>query len=178
MNSSINLVSSRNQALEREQKVLLMLRSVAVFLLITIAGISVLAFIITTQIPLSQIKNEEASTLQGISALSKKLTNYYLLKDRVSNVNKLLIIRKNYTEALAAVFDNVGEDLTIDSLIVEEGKLEIEISGKSLVPINEAINSIIGLGADGRRFKNLKLKSLSLNTQAGRYSVSLEAQIL
>lgn len=178
MNSNINLVSSRNDAIERERKALLFLRALAVVLLSSIALVSVLAFIITTQIPLSKIKEEQRATLSGIASSSKKLSSYYLVRDRLVNIDSLLKTRQNYKEQLNLIFSKLPEGLTVDSMNIEKNLLEIQVSGSSLVPINDAINSLVALGAQGRAIKNVKLDSLSLNTQAARYTVAFTAEVL
>jgi len=44
--------------------------------------------------------------------------------------------------------------------------------------IDEVIHSLVSLGSDGKVIKSVKLESLTLNAQAGRYSVSFSAEVL
>ncbi|OGH02544.1 MAG: hypothetical protein A2798_02805 [Candidatus Levybacteria bacterium RIFCSPHIGHO2_01_FULL_37_17] len=178
MNSSINLVSTRSDALEREQRLLLILRVIAVVLLVAIAFFSIAAFIITTQIPISKIKSEQAQTLSQISASPKKLSSYFLIKDRLNNINSLLASRMDYTASIDSVFSKIPENVTVDSMSIESRLIQIEMSSASLRSIDEVIHSLVSLGSDGKVIKSVKLESLTLNAQAGRYSVSFSAEVL
>ncbi|OGH11418.1 MAG: hypothetical protein A3B38_01150 [Candidatus Levybacteria bacterium RIFCSPLOWO2_01_FULL_36_13] len=176
MNNSINLVSSRNDAIERERKVFLSLRIIAIVLLSTIAVGSILAFIITTTIPLSKIKDEQTQTLASISTSSKKLSSYYLIRDKLTNINSLTTTRADYIKPIELIFSKLPEGVSIDSLDIERNLIEIEISGSSLLPLDEAIKSLVALGTEGKIIKSVKLKSLNLNAQAARYSVTFAAE--
>lgn len=178
MNSGINLVSTHSDAIEREQKILLAIRVIAAVLLTSIALISILAFIVTTQIPLDRIKSEQSQTLNQISAHSGKLSNYFLIKDRVSNINSLLSSRTDYTRSIDSIFSVIPEDMRVESMSVEDKTIEMEVSSSSLQSIDQVINSIISMGLEGKVIKSVKLESITLNAGAGRYSVDLSAEIL
>lgn len=178
MNSSINLVSNRNEAIERERKALLALRIIAVFLLSSIAIVSILAFIITTQIPLSKIKDEQTQTLANITSSSKKLSSYFLIKDKLTNISSLTSIRSDYIKPIDLIFSKIPESLRVDGLNIEEDLIEIEISGPSLQPMDEVIKSLVAVGTEGKIIKSVKLKSLDLNSQANRYTIAFTAEKL
>ncbi len=178
MSNSINLVSSKNEQLEKELKILKIIRVTAVSMLITIAVISITAFIVSTQIPLSQIKQEEEQTLTSISALHDKLTTYYLVKDRINNIGNLIKIRENYIMPIDTVLDKINSQLSISAFSLEKDKLTISLNASSLVPINETISAIYDLGKEGKVITDVKLTSLGLDTQAGRYIVTIQAKIL
>ncbi|MBI2026034.1 MAG: hypothetical protein HYT06_01490, partial [Candidatus Levybacteria bacterium] len=147
-------------------------------MLITIASVSTIAFVVSTQIPLSQIKQEEEQTLTNISALHDKLTTYYLVKDRINNINNLLNIRENYITPIDTVLGKVNEQLSINAFSIEKNKMTLTLSASSLVPISETINAIYDLGKEKKIISDVKLTSLGLDTQGGRYIVTLQAKIL
>jgi hypothetical protein len=178
MNSSINLVSTHSEAIEREQKILLTIRFAAVILLTSIALMSIVAFIITTQIPLGRIKSEQSQTLTQISAHSGKLSNYFLIKDRVKNVDLLLNSRVDYTPSIDSIFSKIPEEMRVDSMSIENKLIEMEMSSSSLQSIDQVINSLAGLGSEGKVIKSVKLKSITLNSGVGRYTVDFTAEIL
>src|SRR3972149_2272389 len=96
MNKSINLVSNRNEQMERELLILKIVRVVSVSLLITISVVAISAFILSTQISVAKIQEEENSTLSQISALHDKLTTYSLTKDRLTNIARIISTRRDY----------------------------------------------------------------------------------
>lgn len=178
MNSGINLVSTHSEAIEREQKILLTIRIAAAVLLTSIAVVSILAFIITTQIPLSRIKGEQSETLTQISAQSSKLSNYFLIKDRVTNINSLLSSRVDYILPINSIFSKIPEEMEVESMEIENKIIEMQVSSSSLQAIDQVINSLVEMGSEGKVIKSVKLESITLNAGVGKYSVDFTAEIL
>lgn len=173
MNESINLVENRNQQLDKEQKILQLTRVIAVCLLITIASISILAFIISSQIPLGAIKQDQSSTMSEIAALHNKLATYYLIKNRISSIGLLLNQRKDYTKVISSIFSKISSDISIDGLNIKEQSFTLNVSSNSLLPMDKLINDMIDLSDQKKLITNVKLQSLSLNAQSQTYSLTL-----
>lgn len=178
MSNSINLVSTKNEQIEREQKVLLAVRVIAVSMLTTVAIISISAFVIGITNPLSQIKQQENSTLSGISSLHNKLTSYYLIKDRINNISNLETTRKDYTKSMDLLLSQAGSDINVNSISIEKNVITIEFISSSLVPLNKMIDDSFAQSSKGKIIKNVKLDSLSLDAREGLYSVVLEAEAI
>ena len=178
MNESINLVENRDQQLDKEQKILKFTRVIAVCILVTIASISILAFIISSQIPLQVIKQDQSSTMSEIAALHNKLATYYLIKNRISNIGLLLNQRKDYTKVISTIFSKISSDISIDGLNIEEKSFTLNISSNSLLPINKLINDMIDLSDQKKLIANVKLQSLSLNAKSQTYSLTLIGDLL
>lgn len=178
MNNDINLVSSKNSQIESELRILNLLRFTAVAMLITVALVSISIFVISVQVPLADIKREETSTLTQISQLHKKLATYYLIKDRINNINTLLSTRKDYTKTINPILAKVPSDLAIDDLDVENNKIILTVSGNSLVGINNIINNLVNTSDKKKYLKDLTIDSLSLNSIIGKYSVTFTANLL
>ena len=178
MNKSINLVSNRNLQVERELLILKLVRVVAVSLLITISVVAISAFILSTQISLASIKQEENTTLSQISALHDKLTTYYLTKDRLSNISTILASRKDYGKPITAILQKVPEDLTLEGISIEKEALTISAFGTSLVSINKLIDDISLLGKENKVLSNVKLQSLVLDVKGNKYVVYLKGEAL
>lgn len=178
MNNSINLISSKNEQVERELKVLLFVRVVAVSMLISLAFIAILAFIISTQIPLSKIKQDESQTLSSISALHNRLTAYYLVKDRINNVKNIIATRKDFSKPIDLVISEVPTGVSINNLSIDKDILVFDISSDSLIPLNKIIDDIFAVGNKGKIIKNVKLNSLGLDGKGGKYSLALQFETL
>lgn len=178
MNKSINLVSNRNEQVERELLILKIVRVVSVSLLITISVVAISAFILSTQISLSKIKEEENTTLSQISALHEKLTTYYLTKDRLTNISSILTTRKDYVKPITAILEKVPEDLSLEGISIEKEVFTINISGTSLISMNKLIDDISALGKQNKVLANVKLQSLSLDVKGGKYFVLMKGEAL
>lgn len=178
MNESINLAENRSQQLEREQKFLNLTRIIAVLMLTVVALISITAFIISSQIPLLAIKQAKQSTIAEISALHTKLATYYLLKDRIGNINLLLAKRKDYTKITDAIYSKVQNDVSINGVNIEENSITLNFSSNNLLSIDKLINDLIDFSNQKKLLANLKLQSLSLDAQSQTYSLMLIGDLL
>ena len=178
MNKSINLVSNRNEQVERELLILKIIRVVSVSLLITISVVAISAFILSTQISLSKIKEEENTTLSQISALHDKLTTYYLTKDRLTNISRVLSTRRDYGKHINAILEKVPQDLGLEAISIEKEIITTNFSGVSLISINKLIDDISALGKEKKILANVKLQSLSLDVKSGKYFVFLKGEAL
>lgn len=178
MNKSINLVSNKNEQLERELLILKIVRVVAVSLLITISVVAVSAFIFSTQISISKIKEEENTTLSQISALHDRLTTYYLTKDRINNIAGIISTRRDYGKHIDAILAKVPQDLSLEGIDVEKDIISVSMSGNSLVTINKFIDDITALGKEKKVLSNVILESLSLNVKNGEYTVMVKGEAL
>ena len=165
MNKSVNLVSNRNEQLEKELLILKIVRVVSVSLLITISIIAVSAFVLSTQISLSRIKEEENSTLSQISALHDRLTTYYLT-------------RRDYGRQIDAILEKVPGDLSLEGIGIEKDIISVTMSGTSLVTINKFIDDVTFLGKEKKVLSNVKLESLSLDVKSGKYTVIVKGDAI
>lgn len=178
MNKSVNLVSNRNEQIEKELLILKIVRVVAVSLLITISVVAISAFIFSTQISLSRIKEEENATLSQISALHDRLTTYYLTKDRINNITGIISTRRDYGKHIDAILEKIPQDLSLEGIDIEKDIISISMSGSSLVTINKFIDDITALGKEKKVLSNVKLDSLSLNVKSGEYSLIVKGEAL
>lgn len=178
MNNDINLVSNKNSQIESELRILYILRFTAVAMLITVALVSISIFVISVQIPLAELRREEDATIAQISQMHKKLATYYLIKDRINNINTLISTRKDYTKTIKPLLAKLSNDLEIDDLDVENNKIILTVSGSSLVGINNIINDLVDLSSKMQYIQNLKIDSLNLNSTQGDYAVTFKADLL
>ncbi len=178
MNKSVNLVSNRNEQLEKELLILKIVRVVSVSLLITISIIAVSAFVLSTQISLSRIKEEENSTLSQISALHDRLTTYYLTKDRLNNISSIILTRRDYGRQIDAILEKVPGDLSLEGIGIEKDIISVTMSGTSLVTINKFIDDVTFLGKEKKVLSNVKLESLSLDVKSGKYTVIVKGDAI
>ena len=76
MSDSINLVSPKNEQLEKEQNRLRIARVVAFSVMFLVAAVAVLVFVVNLTLPINSIKRSEEVTLSNIAALHKKFVQY------------------------------------------------------------------------------------------------------
>lgn len=178
MDKNINLVTGKSFDLEKQQKRIKIAKVVAIFSLTVVVLISLILFLITFFLPISSVKKTEQETLTNISLLHKKLVSFYLVKDRIDNIATTIDKRENYGIVSSAVLQKVPSQLSIETLSIDDKILTVVVTGTSLIPINQVIDDLVVMSNQKKLIKNLLIQSLSLSAQTGRYSLSLQADVL
>jgi hypothetical protein len=177
MDGSINLVSPKNEQLEKKQRRLRIARISAFVIMVMVAGIAVLVFIINLTLPLSTIKHNEDITLSNISVLHKKLAEYYLVEDRVDNLSNVISKRQKLPDITDALLAIIPSDLSVGSMQVNAKSISLDISGSSLISMNKLIDNVILLGQQQKLIKNIVMQQLSLDVKDNYYAVTIQADI-
>jgi hypothetical protein len=175
--NSINLVSPKNEQLEKEQKRLSMAKILAFVIMFFVIILAVLVFVINLTLPINTIKQAENVTLSNISTLHKKLVQYYLTEDRVNHLSNLVAKRGKLPDTLGALLAIVPSELSINTMSVESDKIALVVSGKSLVSMNKFIDDVILLSEQKHILKNVIIQQLSLDVRGGTYSISIQAGV-
>lgn len=178
MSNDINLVSGNNAAIEKEKKRLKTVRYVAVGALVLVALISILIFILNSQIGLASIKRDEGSTLQNISFLRQKAAKLAMVNNRVKDISEVLQKRKNYSETIKTIREQMPQDVYTVSLELDKKELLIIVNSSSLLSINKFLDNIISLSANKKIVRNVLIESLTVNNKTGYYSLTLKANVL
>ncbi len=177
MNSDINLISNKNTALEKELRRLRIVRVLAVISLFVVALIAIMIFILNVTLPFDSVRKDEQMTKAGLSLLQNKLYTYASINDRVNNISNIISQRDNYIPQINQVLSKVPADLSVGELSVVTGKMDMSVSGLSLVSINKFIDDIVALGNQGKVIKNIVIQGLSVDP-SGSYTLHLEADIV
>ena len=177
MSSSINLVSPKNEQLDKEQNRLRIVKILAFTTMALVVVVAVLVFVINLTLPIGSIKREEATTLSNISAVHKKLAQYYLVEDRVNNLANVISQRKKIPDIADALLTAIPQELSISSMQIDAKKVSLIISGSSLISMNKFIDDVIMLDSKNKIIKNIIIQQLSLDVKSGQYSISVQADI-
>ena len=177
MNSSINLVSIKNDEVEKEERRLKIVRIIAAACLIIVALFSVLIFVINFTLPLEAVKKNQQLELSNISSMHQKLAKYVLLNDRISNISDLISKRKNYASLINSVYSKLPQGLSVEALDVETQQLSLGISGSSLLQLNDFINNLILLKDKDKIIKNINIQSLTFRPVDGTYLLTFKTTL-
>jgi Tfp pilus assembly protein PilN len=177
MNDSINLVSPKNEQLEKEQNRLKIARILAFAIMLCVAAIAVLAFVINLTLPLNSIKHNEDITISNIAALHKKLVQYSLVEDRAKHLTNVISKRQKLTDVTDALLAIIPPDLSVDSIQVSAKSISLNVSGNSLLSMNSLIDDVVMLSQQKNIIKKVVMQQLSLDVKGGRYSISIQAEI-
>lgn len=177
MDKNINLVTGKSFDLEKQLKRIRILRVLSILSLVLVLSISLILFLITFFLPISSVKQDEQQTLSNISVLHKKLVSYFLIKDRIDNISEIIDSRKNYGVVSAAILQKVPQELNVETLSIDDKTLTLVVTGTSLTSMNQVIDDLIAMSNTKKLITNLLIENLVLNTQAGKYSLSLQADV-
>jgi Tfp pilus assembly protein PilN len=175
--SSINLVSPKNEQLEKEQARLRMVKMLALVIMALVVVIAVLVFVVNLTLPINSIKHDENVTLANISSQHKKLVQYYLVEDRVNNLSNMVANRQKLPNTVDALLAAIPQELSVVSMQVDAKSVSLIVSGDSLVPMNTFIDDITALGGQKNVLKNVVVQQLSLDVKNSRYSISVQADV-
>lgn len=178
MNSEINLISNNDAASIKEQKRLKTVRYAAVVCLILVALISVLIFVINSQIALSSIKKDENSTLQSISSLNSKAAKLTIINSRVKDISTILQKRKNYTSAINTLQQQMTPDVHMTSLELDKNDILFVVNSNSLLSLNKFLDNIITLASNNKLLNSVLIESLTVNEKTGSYALIVKATLL
>jgi Tfp pilus assembly protein PilN len=178
--NDINLVSGKSFDIERELRRLKYLRISALGLLLVVALISIVFFIITITLPISSVKKEQQQALTGISQLHNKLVAYSLISERLTNISKITLSRKNFPQMTSKILETIPQYVAVDSLSFEANVFTLSVTSDSLIPLNILINDMISLSNKEKEqiIKNLIIKNLSFDAKSGKYSLNFQADMI
>jgi hypothetical protein len=177
MSSNINLVSPKNEQLEKEQRRLKAARILALLVVVFVAILAVVIFIVNLTVPLNAIKQQEDVTLTKLVPLHKKLVQYYFVEDRVDNLSNIIAARKNLSGIADAIAQIVPSGVSISSLEIDSKQVTLIVYGSSLLPMNQFIDGVTMISTQKKLIKNVVAQQVSVDVRNGTYSVSVQADI-
>lgn len=177
MSVNINLVSPKNEQLEKDQNRLKNARILAFAVMLVVAVVAVLVFIINLTLPINSIKQSEQATLANIATLHKKLVQYALVEDRANHLSNIISKRQKLPNLVNLILATVPGDLSVNSTEISAKNVALIVSGSSLASMNKLIDNITVLGQQKNVLKNLVVQQLSLDVKSNKYSISIQADI-
>ncbi len=178
MNNDINLISNKDASALKEKKRLKQVRTAAIGSLVTVAIVSILVFVINSQSSLASIKKDQNSTLTNISYLNKKAAKLAVVNSRLKDISAILEKRKNYTNAINTLLQLMPPGVNTTTLELEKNDVTLIVNSKSLLSLDKFLNSTIDLASKKQVITGVKIESLTVNTKAGTYSLSIKATLL
>lgn len=178
MSRDINLISSKDSNEIKRKKRVKILRIGAIVSLISVSLLAILLFILSNQISLSSIKNNQNSALQGIASLRTKAAKLTLLVDRVNDISVIVGARVDYSAKIALLLKEMPIEAEANVLEVNEKIIDLTVKSDSLLPLNEFIDNLTELAKKKEIVKKLSIQGITFNDKIGSYSLSIRAEIL
>lgn len=176
MNKNIDFLIVKNREKVKKKKGVNRLRIAAIFSLIVIGLLSVLAYDLNRRIYPQELKTERDSLIKSLSTLRSREAKLAVVTNRAENISELINKRVDYSKIIGKFFEKMPAQIKVDSLRIDEKKLILSISSNSLLAIDELIDSLIDLGKN-KYISVLLLDSLAVNEASGSYAVSLTSSL-
>lgn len=173
----INLISKSKEDFLRSKKVLKTLYRISIFFLFLTIFCSVGIFLMKLSSPLPSLKQKEADLINNISLAKQRLTKIVVLDERLKSVSGILA-EKSETGNIIDLVSKEAKDIEINSFDIQKKKINITSSSQSLNSIDLFLNSLVAMVADKKNFNKVTLSNLNTDFQGGKYTFSLEIELL
>ncbi len=149
-------------------------RLLAIGLLVVILISSIATFLLNKR-PSSVSINEdqEESLLNQMAVFKKKEAKLTLINNRINNISNFLDKRTDAYKILNTLLGKVPEGTLLDSLELTQSTADIRASSRSLHSIDNLINNLIDMAKRKEIINRVKLNSLDLDSEEGKYAVSI-----
>ncbi|MEK7526149.1 MAG: hypothetical protein AAB546_01575 [Patescibacteria group bacterium] len=166
--STYNIQKGLNDAVSIGKKVLIG----GAFLLVFLASVCSLAIVFFTRQLNTQIQRNN-QLKSGIAELEAVEQRYFLIKDRVGKISKVLSSRKlePTIDQLAVFTDTLPENTTVSSAEVTSGTINIEF----LVTSSQSVVQLMSQIISNDQYSQVSLKNFQFNPAKG-YLISFEIQ--
>ncbi|MDE2025012.1 MAG: hypothetical protein KGJ07_00795 [Patescibacteria group bacterium] len=175
MNNGINLISSKKQNLEKQEKIVLVIRRIAYGSLITVALISTGLFMLNYLSPLPKVTIQEQQVTQSLLAQKGKIAKLLLLRDRLQHVDTIFLQNTSLEKNLTTIILNTPGDVNVNSLGVSATSVTLVFNSQSLTSINTFMDFLTEQVAKKTFFKKVTVNSLALSVKSGTYTLSIAA---
>lgn len=172
MKSQINLATPRRVTKQAMRKLylaclfsFLVSFAVAIFLLI-------FTFILNSQ--LSTLDGRKSDILHKISLISDKKEKELFIKDRLTNIQKIIKNRKDLSSKIAPILDAFPQNVGVDSLTAQDEVITIQVTAQSLGGLDSLINDKIVAFASSSKKTIRKVDIGNFGVRNGAYSASLD----
>ena len=170
MSININLVDKKNPEEDRKRKIK-KLRGISLALLFFTAFLAILIFALDYRFSASYVKKQQADLLVELEPYTETSSKIFLLNSKLSISSQALANRKMYNLVSGKILEKKPDSIEIQTYTIDESGLSLKITSSSLKPIDEYLNSLIGL-VKTKAISSVVLDSLS--SVEGVYTVELK----
>lgn len=178
MNRDINLIQESGAGSQKQAGVVKKLQTIATVFTLSVGFLSVALFLLNRQLSPTSIRAQQASVLSNITLLAPKQAKILVLSLRLNDISTILQRRTKYDQILGAIFQNSPTSLSINSLSLSKGLVNLTVSANSLLSINQFIDNLTDMTIKKQFIKTLTIDSLVLNSRTGGYLLSLKLDLL
>ncbi|OGH18471.1 MAG: hypothetical protein A3F31_01670 [Candidatus Levybacteria bacterium RIFCSPHIGHO2_12_FULL_38_12] len=177
MNKGINLLPSKKGGLDKQKRILKLLRTVSIVVLVFLFTSFVTLFFINRQFSPDKVKQEERVVLANYSAINSRMAKLFLIHDRLSEIDRILSRRVPFEAKTTEIKKQVPRDMSIDSMRITPSLMEMTATSVSLSSINSMLDNFTQMANEKNLFKSVVLNGIGFDGKE-KYFVTLKIQLL
>lgn len=177
MSTNINLLLNTDEDSLRRKKRIKIFNAVAAISLIGAGLMSLGIFMSIQAINPASLKKEQDNVQRKISQLQDRQAKLFLLHNRVENIDKILKVRKNLPVAMNGLLVKVPDNLSVETLEINDKLVIVSGQSRSLYAIGEFINNLTDMAGKKEIIKSLTLNSLSFDEGKNVYQISVKSDL-
>ena len=177
MNKEINFLRNK-QHTTQDTSLVKYVRLASIVLLFLVGTAAIVLFFLESQSPVVALKKQEDAALATLQELHAKAAKLILIDDRIGNINDILKTRTNYIKTMDLFLSKVPQDVVVTTLSINEEKVVLLISSRSLSNMNTFMDNMIVFTSTDKLFKKVIVENISGDVKAGMYFLSLTAEFL
>lgn len=178
MKNSINLVSKRRRpsALHKRFYIFSLVFFSISFLIS--AGLIAYNFLLAGQV--ADLKRDEALLVAAVNTDPEKKIKYLTLKERLTEVQKVINKRKDINSRIVTVAETLPQDVGISVVEGTDESISITVTASDLISLNNLIEERIEeYAADrGRGVKRIEMTRFDLDPESLQYEATFKLEFL
>lgn len=178
MSEQINLLRRRRTGqLEREKKILKILRVSSAVSLAVVIFFSLVLFILNINSPVFALQKQQSELISTLSPLQEKAAKILVAQSRLKEIAGIVDGSSKFDEKLDAISSSLSSDISIQSFSLGKNSASMSLKSSSLVAIDTALSDFVDLVDEGSVSK-VTINQLEVNSQDGTYSVNINLDLL
>lgn len=178
MKNEINLLNTKTKSpLSALASKIDILRTIAVFLLFLVAFLSVTFFFLVLVSPLPALRREENAKRLALRSLYGKITDLYIINDRVDTISEVLGKRTDFGGIIHEISSDLPSGVAIDSMNSVNKKILFNVSSTSLQNLQIYLDRFVESNQTSKKFKSITQSDLSVSAKNNKVQVQISVEL-
>ena len=179
MSDQINLLRRRKTGqLEREKKILKILRISSISSLCIVIFLSLVLFILNINSPIFGLQKQQSELITQFSPLQEKAAKLLIAQSRIKDISAIINETSKFDETLSQISSSIPQDISIESFSLGKGKAELFLKSSSLSSIDIVLNDLTALVDNADVVSGVTIDQLEVDPSLGSYSVNVSLDLL
>lgn len=178
MKNSINLVSKKRRPSALHKRFYLI--SLIFFSIVFLSSAGLISYNYLLSGQLEGLKGEEADLVSSINSNPEKKIKFLTLKERLSEIQKVINKRKNINSRIVSVTDVLPQNVGISEVEGTDESISISVTAQDLASLDNLMQQRIEQYVEerGRGVKRIEMRSFSLDPESLQYEATFKLEFI